>query len=417
MGSLDERDAERLRDELSRAIAHRVSLQEALATVEAERNVLLVEEAKLRAAVTSYHAALEELSNRNADVHGALNVSEAEKRQLEGALEAVVAVSRGLDAKAPAQPEGEARPQAGPEPAETGEKPALEEEPKVEQKPKVEPRPAEKQPSPPLRVVAGPPAIEVETLTKVYDLPLRPVDTLKEQLLHPLRSRRSAELRALDGITFDVHRGEFFGIAGANGSGKSTLLKVLANVYAADSGTVRTAGQVAPFIELGVGLNPDLAAFDNVVISGVMMGLTPDRARELYPEIIEFAGLERFTAVKLKNYSSGMRVRLAFSVMAQVDADILLIDEVLAVGDAEFREKCLTRLRQLRDAGKTIVLVTHGMETITKECDRGMLLRHGSIVFEGDPTEVARRYFAEQAGKAEDEEAGDDGVPLRLVEQ
>jgi ABC-type polysaccharide/polyol phosphate transport system ATPase subunit len=267
-----------------------------------------------------------------------------------------------------------------------------------------------------LRSLPGPAVIEARGLHKTYSVPSRPVETLKERVLHPWRSSRSTTLEALRDVSFDVRRGEFLGIAGANGSGKSTLLKLLANVYAPDSGTIRTAGRIAPFIELGVGLNPEFAAYDNVVISGVTMGLEPEEARARYPEIVEFAGLEEFTELKLKNYSSGMRVRLAFAVMAQVDADILLIDEVLAVGDAEFREKCLARTERLRGEGKTIVLVTHSMETLAKECDRAILLSDGEIRIDGDPAEVARRYRSElETAGAAAAQAGEGGAAMRLV--
>jgi ABC-type polysaccharide/polyol phosphate transport system ATPase subunit len=235
-------------------------------------------------------------------------------------------------------------------------------------------------------------AIEVSGLSKAFRLPLHKPETLKEQVLHPLRSQRYEPLQALDGVSFDVAAGEFLGVAGPNGSGKSTLLRVLASIYAADSGSVRTLGEVAPFIELGAGLNPELTAYDNVVISGVLMGLEPNEARARYEHVIAFAGLEEFTEMKLKNYSSGMTVRLAFSVMVQVDAQILLVDEVLAVGDAEFRAKCLARLEDLRSAGATIVLVSHAMDALVEHCDRAILLEHGRIVLDGDPAEIAVRY-------------------------
>lgn len=256
--------------------------------------------------------------------------------------------------------------------------------------------------------------IEVRDLCKTYRLPTERVETLKERVVHPFRSSRGTRLQALKDVSFDVRRGEFFGIAGANGSGKSTLLKLLADVYAPDSGTIRTAGRIAPFIELGVGLNPEFAAYDNVVISGVMMGLEPEEARARFPEIIEFAGLERFTELKLKNYSSGMRVRLAFAITVQVDADILLIDEVLAVGDAEFREKCLERTHRLRSEGKTVVLVTHSMEALANECDRAILLQNGKMTAEGDPREVARTYLKDLSSR--DPEVDEGGEVIELVE-
>jgi ABC-type polysaccharide/polyol phosphate transport system ATPase subunit len=234
-------------------------------------------------------------------------------------------------------------------------------------------------------------AIVIRNLSKSFRRqPHRP-DTLKEQALHPFRSQRAEALRALDDVSLQVKVGEFLGIAGPNGSGKSTLLRIVAGIYAADEGTVEAAGRIAPFIELGAGMNAEMAAYDNVVISGVLMGLDPDVARERFDDVIAFAGLKDFKEMKLKNYSSGMRVRLAFSVMAQVDADILLVDEVLAVGDAEFRKRCLDRLQELRAAGKTVVLVTHAMEPMVEHCDRAILLERGRIVLEGDPGEIAER--------------------------
>jgi ABC-type polysaccharide/polyol phosphate transport system ATPase subunit len=234
-------------------------------------------------------------------------------------------------------------------------------------------------------------AILVRDLSKTFRRePHRP-DTLKEQVLHPFRSQRSERLRALDRVSLQVKKGEFLGIAGPNGSGKSTLLRIIAGIYAADEGTVEAAGRIAPFIELGAGMNEEMAAYDNVVISGVLMGLEPNVARERFDEVIAFAGLGDFKDMKLKNYSSGMRVRLAFSVMAQVDADVLLVDEVLAVGDAEFRKRCLDRLQELRAAGTTVVLVTHAMEPMVEHCDRAILLEKGRIALEGDPGEIAER--------------------------
>jgi ABC-type polysaccharide/polyol phosphate transport system ATPase subunit len=396
-------EIERLKGELSRAIAHRCALQEALAASEGERAALRGEDRALRAESEQLHALLEETATQAANLHGALNVVQMEKARLEAALEASLRVT---DAQLAGGPAAEQVPAAV-------EPEAEDETPEPEPEPEPLPEPV------PLRVLSDAAVIEVRDLKKKFRIPAHQMETLKEQVLHPIRSRRGTDLRALRGISFDVRQGEFLGIAGANGSGKSTLLKILANVYTADEGTVRMAGRVAPFIELGVGLNPELAAFDNVMISGVMMGLAPDEVRSLYPEIMSFAGLEAFGNVKLKNYSSGMRVRLAFAVMAQVDADILLIDEVLAVGDAEFRSKCLERLRRLREEGKTIVFVTHSMDTMAKDCDRGILLSDGKIALDGDPAEVARRYQDEGIPPvAEESEPPAEGTPtLRVVEQ
>jgi ABC-type polysaccharide/polyol phosphate transport system ATPase subunit len=197
----------------------------------------------------------------------------------------------------------------------------------------------------------------------------------------------------LDDVSFRILQGEFFGILGRNGSGKSTLLKCLAGIYRADAGRIRVAGQLAPFIELGVGFNPDLTARENVVINAVMMGLSPAQARERFDDIIEFAELERFVEMKLKNYSSGMQVRLAFSTMVQSDADVMLIDEVLAVGDAAFQEKCFAIFDSLRAAGKTIILVTHDMRLVDRFCDRAMLINSHRIEGIGAPKEISRRYL------------------------
>ncbi len=236
-------------------------------------------------------------------------------------------------------------------------------------------------------------AIEVADVEKTFRLPRQQIHTLKELVLHPLRRTEHDELHALEGISFTVEAGEFFGIVGRNGSGKSTLLKCLAGIYHADSGRIRIAGRLAPFIELGVGFNPDLTARDNVIISAVMMGLTPRQARHRFDEIIDFAELREFLDLKLKNYSSGMQVRLAFAVMVQSDSDILLIDEVLAVGDAAFQQKCLDVFYRLREEGRTIVLVTHDMATAQRFCHRAMLLERGKIDLSGDPAHVARRYL------------------------
>ena len=245
----------------------------------------------------------------------------------------------------------------------------------------------------PNRAPTPPVAIEVRDLAKSFRIPDHRVDSLKERAVHPLRSAQYRPLRALDGISFDVHRGEFFGIVGRNGSGKSTLLKILASIYAADAGSVRVAGHLAPFIELGVGFNPELNARENALLNGVLLGLTKRQARRRLDAVLDFAELEEFAELKLKNYSSGMMVRLAFAVMVQADADIMLIDEVLAVGDAGFAQKCMDVFRERREAGKTIVLVTHDMTTVQELCDRAMLMHGGALKFIGDSGECAARYF------------------------
>ncbi len=222
-------------------------------------------------------------------------------------------------------------------------------------------------------------AIQVEGLKKAFRIPTHRVDSLKERAVHPFAGRDFRELRALDGISFEIHQGEFFGIVGRNGSGKSTLLKLLASIYRADAGRIRMAGRLAPFIELGVGFNLELTARENVVLNGVMMGLTPKETRGRLDAVLDFAELEEFVDLKLKNYSSGMLVRLAFSMMMEADADILLIDEVLAVGDAAFQQKCADAFHEMKASGKTIVLVTHEMATVEDYCHRAMLIDDGDI--------------------------------------
>jgi len=239
----------------------------------------------------------------------------------------------------------------------------------------------------------APAAIEVEDLHKSFRIPTQRVDSLKERAVHPFASREYRELHALDGISFEIRQGEFFGIVGRNGSGKSTLLKLLASIYRADAGRIRIAGRMAPFIELGVGFNQELTARENVVLNGVMMGLTPKEVRDRLDTVIEFAELEEFADLKLKNYSSGMLVRLAFSVMLQADADVLLIDEVLAVGDAAFQQKCADAFYRMKAEGRTIVLVTHAMAAVEAYCHRAMLLSEGKIIYSGDPAEAGREYL------------------------
>jgi ABC-type polysaccharide/polyol phosphate transport system ATPase subunit len=237
------------------------------------------------------------------------------------------------------------------------------------------------------------PAVLVDGVSKRFRIPKEQMHTLKERVLHPLHRTSYHEFRALDDVSFAVSPGEFFGIAGRNGSGKSTLLKCLAGIYRTDAGRIFVDGRVSTFIELGVGFNPDLAAQDNITINAAMLGLSRREARRRFDSIIDFAELRDFTDLKLKNYSSGMLVRLAFSVMIQVDADVLLIDEVLAVGDAAFQQKCFDEFEAIRAAGKTVLLVTHDMGAVRRFCHRAMLLEHGKVVATGDPETVGNRYM------------------------
>jgi ABC-type polysaccharide/polyol phosphate transport system ATPase subunit len=262
--------------------------------------------------------------------------------------------------------------------------------------------------------------IEVRDVEKAFQIPQHRIDTLKERVLHPLARTDYRHLHALRGVSFDVRAGEFFGIVGRNGSGKSTLLKIMSSIYRADGGRIRMAGRLAPFIELGVGFNPELTSRENVVLNGVMMGLSRREARWRLDAVLDFAELGDFSDLKLKNYSSGMMVRLAFAVMVEADADIMLVDEVLAVGDASFAQKCMDVFRDKRRAGRTIVLVTHDMSTVQGLCDRAMLLHDGELRYVGDPEEAALRYYRLNfGGAAEGNGGGGGGVPdvnVRVVE-
>jgi ABC-type polysaccharide/polyol phosphate transport system ATPase subunit len=245
----------------------------------------------------------------------------------------------------------------------------------------------------------GIPALAAKGVHKRFSIPEERTHTLKERALHPFRRSGHAQLHALDDISFTVESGEFFGIVGRNGSGKSTLLKCLAGIYRVDEGQIWCNGRLSTFIELGVGFNPDLAAYDNVTLNGIMLGLSPREARARYERVIEFAELAEFQDLKLKNYSSGMHVRLAFSVAIQVDADILLIDEVLAVGDAGFQQKCFDVFNRMRDEGRTIVFVTHDMSAVNRFCHRAMLLERGKVLAIGDPSLVADKYLETSFGR------------------
>jgi ABC-2 type transport system ATP-binding protein len=243
------------------------------------------------------------------------------------------------------------------------------------------------------RVADRPVVIRAQGVSKTFRIPEERIDSLKERATHPLARPRYRRLHALTDISFDIHQGEFFGIVGRNGSGKSTLLKIMASIYRADAGRIEMAGRLAPFIELGVGFNPELSARENIVLNGVLMGLSRREAQRRIDAVLDFAELRQFVDLKLKNYSSGMMVRLAFAVMVQADADIMLIDEVLAVGDAAFAQKCMDVFRAKRQAGKTIVLVTHDMATVQAFCDRAMLIHDGAMNHLGDPEETALRYY------------------------
>jgi ABC-type polysaccharide/polyol phosphate transport system ATPase subunit len=239
-------------------------------------------------------------------------------------------------------------------------------------------------------------AVEVAHVRKSFRLAHETRATLFEHFLHPLRRTTYEENRALADVTFDVREGEFFGIVGPNGSGKSTLLKLLAGIYRPDAGDVRIRGRLSPFIELGVGFNPELNARDNIALNGTLLGLTRRQLEARFDDIVAFAELERFLDQKLKNYSSGMQVRLAYSIAIQVDFDVLLLDEVLAVGDQAFQAKCFATFDRMREAGKTIVFVSHDLDAVARFCDRALLLRDGRVEAIGSAREVVESYRESQ---------------------
>jgi ABC-type polysaccharide/polyol phosphate transport system ATPase subunit len=235
-------------------------------------------------------------------------------------------------------------------------------------------------------------AIAVDGVFKAFLLPHQLQTSIKEVFLHPLRKVAYERNDALRDVSFTVERGECFGIVGPNGGGKSTLLKILAGIYRPEAGSVRVAGRLSPFIELGVGFHPDLNARDNIRVNGTLLGLTSRELDERFDDILEFAELERFVDQKLKNYSSGMELRLAYSIAIQVDFDVLLLDEVLAVGDQDFQEKCFSTFERFRDEGKTIVFVSHDLDAVAKHCDRALLLDSGTVRAVGAAADIVERY-------------------------
>ena len=237
------------------------------------------------------------------------------------------------------------------------------------------------------------PSIIVHNVSKDFILPHLLHATLKSRLIHPRRRSHMEVQHVLDDVSFTVARGEFLGIIGRNGSGKSTLLKVLAGIYPPTGGSVSVFGKLVPFIELGVGFHPELSGRENVYLNGALFGFSTKEVDAMYDDIVSFAELEASMDQKLKNYSSGMQVRIAFSIATRAQADILLVDEVLAVGDAAFQAKCSEHFRSLKRKGTTIVFVTHDMNAVREFCDRAILLEGGKIAAEGDPGEVAQKYL------------------------
>jgi len=234
-------------------------------------------------------------------------------------------------------------------------------------------------------------ALSIKNLSKDFKLPHERKNSIKEWVLH-FRKPTYEKLHALHDINFEVKKGEFFGIVGRNGSGKSTLLKIIGGIYQSTKGSVTVNGTLTPFIELGIGFNPELTGRENVFMNGAILGISRKEMKTKYKEIVDFAELDNFMDQKLKNYSSGMLVRLAFSIAIQAHNDILLIDEVLAVGDAAFQRKCFEVFKDIKKSGKTVIFVTHDMGAVQEFCDRAMMIEDSKVIAIGKPREVALRY-------------------------
>ena len=238
----------------------------------------------------------------------------------------------------------------------------------------------------------NPVVISVKHLHKSFKLPTERAWGLKQAIFNRLKGIKGyKELKVLNGISFDIHQNEFVGIVGRNGSGKSTLLKTLAKIYFPEKGSIEINGTLVPFIELGVGFNPELSGRENIYLNGALLGFSNKEMDAMYDEIVDFAELRDFMDQKLENYSSGMQVRLAFSIAIRAKGDILLLDEVLAVGDAAFQQKCADYFASIKGK-QTVILVTHSMENIKKYCSRAILIEKGRIKLDGQPEKVAKAY-------------------------
>ncbi|WP_302188893.1 ABC transporter ATP-binding protein [uncultured Streptococcus sp.] len=241
-------------------------------------------------------------------------------------------------------------------------------------------------------------AVKVDHVSKDFRLPTEATQSLRTALVNRFRGIKGyREQHVLKDISFDVYKGDFFGIVGRNGSGKSTLLKIISQIYVPEKGTVTVNGKMVSFIELGVGFNPELTGRENVYMNGAMLGFTTEEIDAMYGDIVEFAELEYFMNQKLKNYSSGMQVRLAFSVAIKAQGDVLILDEVLAVGDEAFQRKCNDYFMERKASGKTTILVTHDMGAVKKYCNRAVLIEDGLVKAYGDPEDVANQYSFDNA--------------------
>lgn len=241
-------------------------------------------------------------------------------------------------------------------------------------------------------------AVRVDHVSKFFKLPTESTQSLRTSLVNRFRGIKGyKEQNVLKDISFEVEKGDFYGIVGRNGSGKSTLLKIISEIYIPEKGTVTIDGKLVSFIELGVGFNPELTGRENVYMNGAMLGFSTEEVDAMYDDIVEFAELGEFMNQKLKNYSSGMQVRLAFSVAIKAQGDILILDEVLAVGDEAFQRKCNDYFMERKHSGKTTILVTHDMNAVKKYCNKAVLIEHGLVKVVGNPDDVANQYSLDNA--------------------
>ena len=262
--------------------------------------------------------------------------------------------------------------------------------------------------------------VEISELTKSFKIPLEASSGVKQQLINILKGRKGYRVfTPLKDISFTINEGDFFGIVGRNGSGKSTLLKTIAGIYTPNSGNVKVHGSLVPFIELGVGFNPELTGRENIFLNGALLGFSHEEMESMYSAIVEFAELEDFMEERLKNYSSGMQVRLAFSIAIRAHADILLLDEVLAVGDEAFQKKCYSYFDKLKREKRTVILVTHDMAAVERFCTKAAFIEDGHVKMIGKPYRIAAAYsrsnsqnYDQTTGLNSDNEGA---VPFKIV--
>jgi len=237
-----------------------------------------------------------------------------------------------------------------------------------------------------------PPTIQLINITKTFKIPQEKKDSVREYFISWNSKSSFKTFKALNNISLEVKTGEWLGVIGPNGSGKSTLLKIIAGIYEADKGKIAINGHLVPFLELGVGFNPELSAKDNIFLNGVILGMTRKKLKKQFNHIVNFAGIKPFINQKLKNFSTGMQMRLGFSIAIQAPGDIFLLDEVLAVGDYQFRQKTNKVFHSLKQQGKTVIMVSHELDQLTNFCDQVIWINQGQIVAQGKPQTIINRY-------------------------